>query len=93
MSRLHLDLSDSHDVLIQRLMHVCDLQTKKEVIENALVLLGWAASEAAKGLQIASINEDRKVYREVQTPALQKAALKAEAAFKEARQPHPAHDE
>jgi hypothetical protein len=73
MARLQLDLSDSHDRLLVRLMELCDLSTKKDVVENALLLLGWAAGEAAKGLSIAAVDENRKVYKEVQTPALEGA--------------------
>lgn len=73
MARLQLDLSESHDLLIDRLRELCDLSTKKDVIENALLLLGWAAGEASKGLSIAAIDEDRKVYKEVNTPALEGA--------------------
>jgi hypothetical protein len=78
MSHLHLELSDSHDALLQKLGDACDLKGKKDIVENALMLLGWAASEAAKGLSIAAVDEKRKIYREVETPALQNARLKAQ---------------
>ena len=78
MARLQVDLSDSHDMLIERLQELCDLTTKKDVIENALLLLGWAAGESSKGLSIAAIDEDRKVYKEVNTPALEGAKSSAE---------------
>jgi hypothetical protein len=78
MSRnLHVELSDTHAVLLERLMDLCDLK-KKEVIEDALMLLGWATSEAAKGFSIASVDEKRNVYKEIRTPALQSARLRAE---------------
>jgi Putative peptidoglycan binding domain len=78
MSHLHLELSASNDDLVEKLGEICDLKTKKDIVENALMLLGWAASEAAKGLSIAAVDEKRSVYREVQTPALQNARLTAE---------------
>ena len=78
MSHLHLELSASHDALVEKLGEICDLRTKKDIVENALMLLGWAASEAAKGLSIAAVDEKRKLYREVTTPALQNARIKAE---------------
>lgn len=73
MARLQLDLSDTSDTLLDRLMPLCDLKTKKDVVENALMLLGWAASESSRGLSIAAINEDRQVYKEISTPALEGA--------------------
>lgn len=70
MARLHLDLSDTHDELVETLMSMCDLQTKKDVIENALMLLGWAAKEVQNGRTIAAVDEAGKTYKEIQTPAL-----------------------
>ena len=76
MSRLQVELSESHEKLLNRLMPLCDLATKKDVIENALLLLGWAAGQSSKGLSIAAVDESRKVYRELQMPALEGARAK-----------------
>jgi hypothetical protein len=84
MARFNLALSGTHYALIDDLKELCDLQTGKDVVENALMLLGWAAAESAKGLSIASVDEGRKVYREVQTPALLGARMKADRARKAA---------
>ena len=73
MARLQIELSDSHERLLTRLMDVCDLSTKKDVVENALLLLGWAADKTVTGLTIAAIDEERKIFKEVQTPALEGA--------------------
>jgi len=70
MARLQLDLSETDNALITTLMEMCDLRTKKDVVENALMLLGWAAKEAQRGLMIAAVDEENKNYKEVQTPAL-----------------------
>jgi hypothetical protein len=70
MARLQLDLSDTNDEIIDTLMVMCDLRTKKDVVENALMLLGWAANEAQHGYTIAAIDEKNEVYKEIQTPAL-----------------------
>jgi len=78
MARLHLDLSDTQEALLKQVMELCDLSTKKDAVENALILLGWAAAESAKGRSIASVDEADKQYREIKTPALQGAHLKAE---------------
>lgn len=82
MARLNLALSETHDALIDDLKELCDLKTAKDVIENALMLLGWAAAEAVKGRSIASVDEEHKVYQEVQTPALLGARMKAGLAKK-----------
>jgi len=70
MARLQLDLSETNDEVINVLMVMCDLRTKKDVVENALMLLGWAANEAQQGHTIAAIDEKDKVFKEIQTPAL-----------------------
>jgi hypothetical protein len=77
MARFNLTLTDTQDALIEDVKELCGLKTKTDVIENALMLLGWAAAEAAKGLSIAAVDEARKVYRGIQTPALQGAQLRA----------------
>ena len=73
MARLQLDLSDTSDALIERLIPMCDLRTKKDVIENALMLLGWAAAESSNGRTIAAVDEREKVFKEINTPALEGA--------------------
>jgi len=73
MARLQLDLSDTYDALLEKLQPLCDLRTKKDVVENALLLLGWAAAEASQGLKIAAIDESKNVFKEVHTPALEGA--------------------
>jgi hypothetical protein len=70
MARLQLDLSETNDEVIGTLMVMCDLRTKKDVVENALMLLGWAANEAQHGYTIAAIDEKNQVFKEIQTPAL-----------------------
>lgn len=70
MARLQLDLSETQDKLISELLVMCDLRTKKDVVENALMLLGWAAIETQRGLTIAAVDEVNKIYKEIQTPAL-----------------------
>jgi hypothetical protein len=56
--------------LISTLQQLCGLKNEDEVIDQALMLLGWGATEASKGLAVASVDAERKVYSEVQTPAL-----------------------
>lgn len=73
MARLQLDLNHTSDALIDKLMKLCDLKTKKDVVENALMILGWAATESRNGLSIAAIDLKRSVYKEINTPALEGA--------------------
>jgi len=89
----NLDLSETQEALLKQVMSLCGLSSKKETVENALTLLGWAAMESAKGLSIASVDDERKQYREITTPALQNARMKAQLAReqKATRAAQPAH--
>lgn len=78
MARLQLDLSDTSEALVEKIMELCDLKTKKDAVENALMLLGWAASNVSDGRIIAAVDEDQKVYKEINTTALEGAAHYAE---------------
>jgi len=73
MARLQLELSDTYEALLERLQTISDLKTKKDVIENGLMLLGWATTEVSRGATIAAVDESNKVYKEVHTPALEGA--------------------
>ena len=78
MARFQLDLSDTLDELLNDLMKEADLRTKKDVVENAVMLLGWAVREVQRGRTIAAVDEERKVYREIETPALAGARRQSE---------------
>ncbi|MDJ0920576.1 MAG: hypothetical protein QNI84_05570 [Henriciella sp.] len=73
-NRLQLELSDTYTQMIERLIPLCDLRTKKDVVENALTLLGWAAAEASKGRSIASIDDSEETVREFSSTALEGAS-------------------
>jgi Arc/MetJ family transcription regulator len=87
MPRLQLDLSDTDDELISRLIDICDLSTKKDVVQNALMMLGWAATEVQHGRGIAAVDEANKVYKELQTPALLGARHWRERVARREREP------
>ena len=80
MAREQFELSSTQSQLLAELMKECDLPSKKAVLENALVVLGWAVSEVKNGRSIAAVHEGKKVYRELTMPALQTVQRKAEIA-------------
>jgi hypothetical protein len=87
MGRLQLNLTDTSESLMERIQILCDLKTKTDVVENALLLLGWAAGEASQGRAIGSIDEKNNVYKEIHTPALEGAKRKAYAFEERTRRP------
>ena len=67
--------------LISRLKETCDIEDDVELVEQALVLLGWGVAQRLKKRAVASIDEGGKEYCEISTPALDAAAKHAESAF------------
>lgn len=80
MARFQLDLSDTMDELLSDLVQRCDLKTKKDVVENSVMLLAWAVRETQEGRTIAAVDEARQIYRQIETPALAGARQVAERA-------------
>ena len=79
MARLQLNLSPTHDALIDRVKEVSGLTTKTEVVEDALLLLHWAVVEAHKGGTIAAVDEANRTYKEILSRAIMGAKLSAQA--------------
>lgn len=72
--RVQIDLAESRVRVLEELMEVCGISTKKELFNNALTLFEWAVGEVRKGNTIASINESEQRYRDLQMPVLSNAA-------------------
>lgn len=53
------------------------LRTNKELLNNALTLLKWAARERSRGRTIASVNEQTGNYNELDMTFLETAASEA----------------
>ena len=68
--RLQLDLSEAKVRDLDRIMEECNISTRKELFNNALTLLEWAVGERKRGNTIASVDEERKTFRELQMPIL-----------------------
>lgn len=78
--RLQITVDKEDLDLIDKIQKLCKLDGKSEVIQEALVLLGWAAAATNDGLTIAAVDETNNKFREVETKALQRARLKVRAA-------------
>lgn len=80
MSRLQINVTDQQLSDLEVLIAKCGIGTKKELFNNALVLLDWAVREREKGNIIASINEKTAQYRELVMPVVNNVAVVAEEA-------------
>ena len=68
--RLQFEMPEDKVAELEELMSETGVQTKKELINNALTLLKWAVRETRKGHAIASVDETNGKYRELQMPIL-----------------------
>ena len=59
----------------EQLMQSGGLKTNRDLLNNAITLLKWAAREKAKGAAIVSINESEGSCKELQLPFLENVAL------------------
>jgi hypothetical protein len=82
--RLQVRVNDQQKQLVDRLQVLCGLKTQTAVIENALMLLAWAAAQSHRGLAIASVDEKNHRYNEVHLPALEGARLAGQLQAKKA---------
>jgi metal-responsive CopG/Arc/MetJ family transcriptional regulator len=74
--RFQIDLSSKLVTELDELMELCDIPTKRDLVNNALTLLRWAVDEVRRGRTIASVNETEQRYRELSMPILTAASSK-----------------
>ena len=73
-TRVQLDVLKSRLEELDDLMSVTGIETRKDLINNALVFFEWAVSEKKTGRIVASIDEATQKYKEIVMPALEHAA-------------------
>jgi len=73
-TRVQLDLAPAQMERLNWLMEVCDLETRKDLINTALSLFEWAVVEVREGRMVASIDKKEKQVKELTMPALSDAA-------------------
>jgi hypothetical protein len=71
--RKNFEFSPQVVALIDQLRSICGVRSEREIVEEALALLGWAVTEARKGNAIGSFDERESRLREITSPALTKA--------------------
>ena|SRR5215813_11040696 len=75
LMRFQIEIRQSLLDEIEELQELGGLSSKKELINNAITLLKWAATQKQQGYDIASIDDNGKIYRDLQMPYLQQVAL------------------
>lgn len=74
--RIQLDLPEEKVHELKALMAEADLETYKELFNNALTLLEWAIEEVKAGRDLASVDEGQESYRALVMPILKRVAKK-----------------
>ena len=70
LTRLQIELDEEKMRELEELMKEGKARTKKDFINAALTLLRWAMREKRAGRIIASVDEKRDVYKEIEMPIL-----------------------
>ncbi len=78
--RWQMDLAPQQVDVLDNLMRIGGIRTKKELVNNALTILEWALEETAKGNAIASIDKDKNLVAELHMPILSAASRLNQAA-------------
>jgi len=68
MYRLQFELTERGKEDFSNLKRIFDLRTNKELLNNALTFLSWAAAQIHSGRIIASVDEKSEKYRELSMP-------------------------
>ena len=68
--RLQFEVDEGRLAEIDRLMKMAGVRTRKEFFNAALTFLRWAMLERRQGRVIASVDENQRVYKELEMPVL-----------------------
>src|SRR5258708_3149223 len=74
--RIQVELDEQGVAIVNKVRSMTGISTYKDLFNNAITLLDWAARQSYKGLAIAAADEAKQHYRELEMPALQYAASK-----------------
>lgn len=80
-TRVQIDLSPAQMLRLNWLMNVCDLTSRKDLFNNALSLLEWAAKESFEGRKIASFDDESSNRYILSMPALLAASAARSSIF------------
>ena len=74
--RLNFEFSEQRVNELKALQIETDSESMKELFNSAITTLEWLIAETKNGNEIAALNEQRKVYRVLVTPVLERIARK-----------------
>ena len=72
--RLQVEMDKEHMEDLEELLKLGGLRTKRDLLNNALTLLKWAAREKAKGNSLCSVDPSGRLHKELELPFLEMVA-------------------
>jgi len=75
--RIQVEFDDEAMRQVEDLKQLTGLKTYKDLFNNGIALLWWAANQRRNGRAIASVDEEQREFKELQMPALEYAARSA----------------
>jgi hypothetical protein len=75
--RLQIEIAPEEMAELERLGRLGGSRTKKDVVNNAITLLKWAARERGGGCTIVSLNRAKGTIKELEMPFLETVAARA----------------
>ena len=75
--RIQLDLPAERVEDLKSLMARAEMETYKELFDNAFTLFEWAIDEVESGKLLASVDEESEKYSEVIMPVLRRVRKKS----------------
>jgi len=76
--RINIELPEARVDELKLLMRKIEVDTYKDLLNNALTLLEWTVAEVAAGRSIASVDEAANKYRELAMPIFENARKAAQ---------------
>jgi hypothetical protein len=76
-TRIQIDLSPKEVERMNNVMKQCDIESRKDLFNNALAIMEWAIKEVGKGFSIASVDDTTQKDAKLPTfttPALNNAS-------------------
>jgi metal-responsive CopG/Arc/MetJ family transcriptional regulator len=74
MKRIQFELPEEKVAELERLMDESGIKTRKDLLNNALMLLEMAIKERKEGRTLVSVDEKKNRYKEVLMPILSSIA-------------------
>ncbi len=78
--RLQVEIEQEQMEVLEELLKLGGLRTKRDLLNNALTLLKWAAREKSKGNSICSASPNGHLQKELEMPFLETIAVTVQRA-------------